>query len=121
MFCDEPGCDCRRVFFCVTSSLQQDIQAIIAWGWEDITFYAKWMGVKDPRIINELKGPALNLASPQSNLAPALLNLLRRALLTDTTYVDRVKRHYAMFRETVDDKVKAAGPRKVRKKKKRKT
>ncbi|MFY9943287.1 MAG: hypothetical protein WAK57_14010 [Desulfobacterales bacterium] len=80
------------------------------------------MGVKDPRIINELKGPALNLASPQSNLAPALLNFLRSVLLADTTYVDRVKRHYAMFRETVEDKVKvkAAGSGKVRKKKKKK-
>jgi len=122
MFCDEPGCDCRRVFFCVVSSLRQDIQAVIAWGWEDITFYAKWMGEKDPCIINDLKGPALNLASPQSDLAPELLNLLRKVLLPDTSYVERVKRHYAMFRETVDNdnKAKAIASGKIRKKRKKK-
>ncbi|WP_373499614.1 hypothetical protein [Desulfococcus sp.] len=117
MFCDEPGCDCRRVFFCIVSSLRQDIQAVIAWGWEDIKFYAKWMGESDPRIINDLKGPALNLASPQSDLAPALLNLLRKMLLMDTTYTERVKRHYAMFRKTVGKKAKAVSSGKVLKKK----
>jgi hypothetical protein len=32
MFCDEPGCDCRRVLFSVLSSLHKDVQAVIAWG-----------------------------------------------------------------------------------------
>jgi hypothetical protein len=102
MFCDEPGCDCRRVFFSVLSSLHKEVQAVIAWGWEDKEFYAKWMGDNDPIVIDELKGPALNLASPQSNLAPALLNLFRKVLLQDTPYLERVKRHYAMFREKID-------------------
>lgn len=104
MFCDEPGCDCRRVFFSVVSSLQKDIQAVIACGWEEREFYTKWMGDDDPRIINDLISPALNPASPQSNLAPALLDLFRNVLLQDTTYVERVKRHYAMFRQQVDKK-----------------
>jgi len=115
MFCDEPGCDCRRVFFSVVSSLQNDIKAVIAWGWEDKTFYRKWMGSNDPNVINELMGPVLNLASPQSDLAPALLKLLQRVLLQDSGYIERVKQHYAMFRETVDRKT----PKKMTKKKKR--
>ena len=41
MFCDEPGCDCRRVFFTVVSSLQNEIKAVIAWGWGDQKFYRK--------------------------------------------------------------------------------
>jgi hypothetical protein len=77
MFCDEPGCDCRRVFFSVVSSLQKDIQAVITWGWEEREFYVTWMGNDDPRMIRDLIGPALNLASPQSNIAPALLDLFR--------------------------------------------
>lgn len=88
MFCDEPGCDCRRAFFSVVSSLQNEIKAVIAWGWEEREFYAKWMGDNDPHVINELKGPALNLASPQSNLAPALLDLFREVLLQDPSYVE---------------------------------
>ena len=120
MFCDEPGCDCRRVFFSVVSSLQKDIQAVIAWGWEEREFYTKWMGDDDPRIINDLIGPALNLASPQSNLAPALLDLSRNVLLQDTAYVERVKRHYAMFRQEVDNKAKRVVQGKKRRKRKRK-
>ena len=120
MFCDEPGCDCRRVFFTVVSSLQNDIKAVIAWGWEDKEFYRKWMGSNDPYAINDLKGPVLNLASPQSELAPALLKLSQRVLLQDSGYIERVKRHYAMFRETVDNKTKIEIPRKKKIRKKRK-
>jgi len=115
MFCDEPGCDCRRVFFSVVSSLENDIKAVIAWGWEDKTFYCKWMGSNDPDIIKDLMGPELNLTSPQSDLAPALLKLFQRVLLQDGDYIERVKQHYAMFRKTVDKK----GPKKITQKKKR--
>lgn len=104
MFCDEPGCDCRRVFFSVVSSLQNDIKAVIVWGWEKKGFYVKWMGDSDPHVIKNLMGPVLNLSSPQSKLAPALLKLFREVLLTDNAYVQRVKRHYHMFRETVENK-----------------
>ena len=106
MFCDEPACDCRRVFFSVVSSLQNDIKAVIAWGWEDKSFYVKWMGDNDPRIINDLIGPVLNLASPQSDLAPALLKMFQKVLLQDTAYIERVKQHYIMFREKIDKKSK---------------
>lgn len=121
MFCDEPGCDCRRVFFSVVSSLQQDIKAVIVWGWEEREFYVKWMGDNDPNVIDGLKGPELNLASPQSNLAPALLHLFREVLLQDISYVERVKRHYAMFRKKIDSKPKTLVQSKKRIKKKRKT
>jgi len=108
MFCDEPGCDCRRAFFSVVSSIQKDIQAVIAWGWETREFYVKWMGDDDPVIMRGLIGPALNLASPQSNFAPALLDLFRNVLLEDAAYVDRIKRHYAMFRQKIDNKASPA-------------
>ena len=120
MFCDEPGCDCRRVFFSVVSSLQKDIQAVITWGWEDREFYVRWMGDDDPRIIRDLIGPALNLASPQSKIAPALLDLFRNVLLKDTAYVERIKRHYAMFRQKIDKKDRLAVTGKKRKKQRRK-
>jgi hypothetical protein len=106
MFCDETACDCRRVFFSVVSSLQSDIKAVIAWGWEDQNFYMKWMGDNDPRVINDLIGPVLNPASPQSDLAPALLEMFQELLLQDTAYIERVKQHYIMFREKIDNKSK---------------
>jgi hypothetical protein len=120
MFCDEPGCDCRRVLFSVLSSLHEDVQAVIAWGWEDQEFYVKWLGDNDPIVIEELKGPALNLASSQSNLAPALLDLFRKVLLQDTPYLERVKRHYAMFREEIDGNHKTTPLRNMGGKRKKK-
>ena len=33
-FCDEPGCDCRRVFLVVYSSKRNQMVAVIAYGWE---------------------------------------------------------------------------------------
>lgn len=41
MFCNEHGCDCRRVFFFVVSSVRKDVETVIAWGWEKPDFYAK--------------------------------------------------------------------------------
>jgi tetratricopeptide (TPR) repeat protein len=102
MFCDEPGCDCRRVFFSVVSSARQEIEAVVAWGWETPAFYATWMNNADPQVIAELKGPVLNLASPATSLAPALLELTRTVLLHDAQYVERVKRHYQMFRQRIE-------------------
>ena len=119
MFCNEGGCDCRRVFFYVVSSLRKDVEAVVAWGWETPDFYAKWMKDDDPQVVAELKGPTLNLASPQTPLAPAILDLCRNVLLRDQAYVERVKRHYRGFREKIDAKpVGRSRPSKVRRKRK---
>jgi hypothetical protein len=104
MFCNEEGCDCRRVFFYVVSSRRQDVEAVIAYGWESRQFYARWMGDDDPLMLAELKGPVLNMGSPQSNLAGRILELFSDVLLNDTAYMERVKRHYRMFRDEIDGK-----------------
>ena len=101
MFCDEPGCDCRRVFFTVFSSVTEQPEAVIAYGWENKKFYKKWYGHNDPQVINGLKGPILNDASPQSKLAPALLSHVTY-VLQDKNYVNRIKRHYKIFREEIE-------------------
>jgi len=110
MFCDEPGCDCRRVFFSVVSERTKDVEAVIAYGWENRQFYVDWLKDDDPDIIKDLQGPVLNLCSPQSRLAPALLSLAQKVLLQDEDYIDRIKRHYRMFRDKIDGPGKK-GPR----------
>jgi len=97
-YCEDPDCDCRRVFLSVCS--RRKVEAVIAFGWEDREFYARWMGTRDSGMVDELKGPCLNLASPQSRLAPALLALVRETLKEDA-YVARIKRHYALFKESL--------------------
>jgi hypothetical protein len=102
LFCNERNCDCRRVFFSVFSETQQRTEAIVAYGWETKAFYAKWMRDADLATLMELQGPVLNLGSPQSPLAPAILRLTEEVLLKDPVYVERIKRHYALFRQTIE-------------------
>jgi len=106
MYCDERGCDCRRVFFYVVSSLKKDkdVEAVIAYGWESPEFYARWMKDDDPEIITELQGPILNMSSPQSSLAPAILKIVKDIILQDSAYIERIKTHYKMFRDKIDRK-----------------
>ena len=117
MFCDEPGCDCRRVFFYVVSSFSEDVEAVLTYGWDKVSFYREWLRSDDPHDIAEIKGPSLNLVSPQSELAPALLDLFRRLLLPDRDFRDRVISHYQMFRDEIDKPTgkgrgRGRGPRK---------
>jgi len=111
MFCDEPGCDCRRAFFYVISPNSKEALAVIAYGWEDRAFYGRWMGSKDPRDMDELQGPVLNLLSPQSKMAPAILEAFKDFLLTDSAYVERVKEHYKVFRSSIRGKARGRASR----------
>jgi hypothetical protein len=108
-YCDEPGCDCRRVFFNVVEWRTQKTKAMIAYGWESRAFYVRWFGKDDPAIIRELQGPVLNSASAQSPVAPALLKQLGM-ILKDRQYVERLKRHYAMYRAVIDREAGHSAP-----------
>jgi len=116
-YCDEPGCDCRRVFLSVLSSCSNEIEAVIAYGWESPEFYAEWLGNDDPASIRELRGPALNRMSPQSRHAPAILKLVRDVVLRDRAYVERLKTHYRMFRDRIDEETQRKRDKRRRKRK----
>ncbi|RJP49509.1 MAG: hypothetical protein C4557_11205 [Anaerolineaceae bacterium] len=104
MYCDDPGCDCRRVFLEVHDWEREKDVAFIAYGWESKVFYRNWFRGDDPEIIRDLQGPVLNDASPQSKYAPAFLKLVKDVVLSDQAYIERLKRHYWMFKEKVDPK-----------------
>lgn len=104
LYCDDEDCDCRRVMFDVLSRKRGKSVAFIAYGWESVDFYRKWTKSGNPNIAHEMQGPVLNKLSPQSELAPALLILVRDTILKDTAYIERLKRHYQMFKEKVDPK-----------------
>ena len=101
-YCDEAGCDCRRVMFCVVSGQRQRLEAVVAYGWEDLAFYRRWLRHGNPAAAADLQGPVLNLGSPQSELAPDVLDLVGGLLRADPKFVARVKRHYRLFRDMVD-------------------
>jgi len=108
-FCTEPGCDCRRVLFAVVSTRSEKIEAVVSYGWESRDFYAQWFryadALKTPEMISEMQGPALNPLGPCSKHAPAILEMVKQIALPDVAYVERVKRHYALFREKIDVKM----------------
>ena len=101
LYCDEPGCDCRRVMIDVLrpETGWSKVWATISYGWESLDFYRKWSGSgSDP---TEVKGPYLDPLNPQTQYSPSLLNLFR-FLVQSPDYVERLQRHYQMFRESVD-------------------
>ena len=104
LYCNETDCDCRRVMFNITEAKSGEIKAVIGFGWESSEFYAKWLGRNEPAAIRELQGPALNTMSRQSTLAPVLLQQVA-LILTDEQYVERIKRHYAMYKAAVDPRL----------------
>ncbi len=101
-YCNDENCDCRRVMFNVVSHKRNSLVAVIAYGWESKAFYTKWFHYDDPEIIRELQGPILNPGSEQSEFALALLRLVQNTLLKDPAFIERLKRHYRMFKEGID-------------------
>jgi hypothetical protein len=101
LYCDKPGCDCRRVMIDVLrpETGWSKVWATISYGWESLDFYRKW-GVVDGDPI-QIKGPYLDPLNPQSKYSSALLNLFQ-FLLQSPEYVARLQRHYQKFREFVD-------------------
>jgi len=101
-YCNEAGCDCRRVFLTVLSPDHEGILATINYGWESRAFYRRWTsGPQDEEDLDELTGPVLAPMNPQSNLAPALLELFEEKV-KDPEYMERLARHYRMFKEVVN-------------------
>ena len=108
MYCADHDCDCRRVLFSVISSNTQKPVAVIAYGWESDDFYARWYnrgkpGPIEPETLADLKGPCLNWMSPQSQYANEVLRVVAGDTLRDKAYVDRLKRHYALFKKKLEE------------------
>ena len=69
-YCDEPGCDCRRVTIRVLrpETGWSKILATISYGWERADFYRKWSVAGSDPI--EMQGPGLDRLNPQTQTHP---------------------------------------------------
>lgn len=116
LYCSEEGGDCRRVYFRAVDAERSGANlAEISWGWEPLDFYQKWGSFpKTKKDAKDMKGPSLALWGEQSKLAPALLRLFRETLVTSPEFVERIQRHYALFRGKVDGRNRAALTRRSR-------
>jgi len=96
-YCDDEACDCRRVIIkVVQESPKPEIIASIDYGWEDPEFYVTWMGSDDEE--HEMAGAILEPLLPQSRHSRFFLRFFSNVVLKDPAYVERLKRHYAMFK-----------------------
>ncbi len=94
-YCNDKECDCRKVIINVVS--KNKIFATIGHGWEDLKFYEQWAGDKELAI--DVKGPILELGGIQSEYAKDFLKLFKDSLLRDYVFIERLKKHYKMFRK----------------------
>jgi len=102
LYCDEPNCDCRRVVIDVVSpATGSKIWATINYGWESVEYYERWMG--DKETARECQGARLDPLNPQTKYSPALLQLFK-LVLQDEAYVERLKRHYRLFKSDLRKK-----------------
>lgn len=98
-FCSDRGCDCRRALIeVVEESNHNTILATINFGWESANFYAQRLG-GDQESAAEIRAASLDPLNAQSDLAESLLALFRQIVRSDQAYVDRLARHYQMFKQ----------------------
>jgi len=106
LYCDEPDCDCRRVIIQVVSpTTGSKIWATISYGWESVEYYEKRLRSKDAA--RECQGASLDPLNPQTEYSLALLRLFEY-VLQDVAYVERLKRHYQLFKSDLRQKSKLA-------------
>ncbi len=82
-YCTDSTCDCRRVMLLVTDRKTGKQLASISFGFDR----------DDP-----LRGPFLDPMNRQCPIADEFLDLAKRLVLRDRSYVDRLERHYRMFK-----------------------
>lgn len=98
-YCNENNSDCRRVLINVMNpATGSKIWATINYGWESVEFYEKWIGNKKDAI--QAAEATLDPFNPQTQYSPAFLRMFQW-MLEDEAYVERLKRHYALFQQAI--------------------
>jgi len=88
-YCPDPACDCRRVMLNVAEEKNPErFLASISYGFD-----------RD----EDMAGPFLDPMNPQSQYAEALLELVERIVLSESHYVARLERHYALVKQAASD------------------
>lgn len=101
-YCDDLNCDCRRVFINVVSQGSPAvILATISYGWESPEFYKTWMGGAEPELLEMMTHPHLEIGCVQSKYADDFLELFQ-GMIKDKIYMERLIRHYFMFKGAVN-------------------
>ena len=95
LYCEDRGCDCRRVTIAVIAERKMAPIAYINLGFDSA---------------DAMAGPFLDPLNPQASYAPALLRFFTDMINSDPEYLRRLQRHYVMFKERCEGR-RYAGPR----------
>ena len=98
-FCNDKKCDCRRAFINVI--FEEGPIATIGFGWEKLEFYEKW--ADDKSMAKGLKGPIFELTGIRTKHSEDAFNLFKEVLMNDKIFLERLKKHYKMFKDSLDD------------------
>lgn len=102
-YCEDRGCDCRRVFVQVISREDPDeVLASIIFGWERESFYRRKIS-DDPDAPRNITRGWLDPINEQSQHAPEFLKLFQN-VVADAAYCLRLKRHYQLFKSTLEQR-----------------
>lgn len=99
-YCDDPECDCRRVFIQVY--LRPDAKRIVLllnYGWETPKYYQGYM-VWSAKLTRRIAAGCLDPLSPRPPYAATFLRLFREHALNDA-YRTRLNRHYTLFKASL--------------------
>jgi hypothetical protein len=91
-YCNDPGCDCRRVVLHAAVAGQQRIIAGIGYGFEP---------PKPP--FDDEPQAMLDPLNPQSELSEVVLDLFTKLVESEPSVRARFIEHYAMWKRVVDD------------------
>lgn len=98
-YCDERGCDCRRVMFSIVSERTHEIVATVSHAIELLPGWAT----------SEMGRTFLDPLNPQSDFAEALLAQVE-LVLRDEEYAARLLRHYRAVKAGLGDPVPEIAP-----------
>ncbi|MDW7728337.1 MAG: SEC-C metal-binding domain-containing protein [Candidatus Methanoperedens sp.] len=97
----------------VSDDSPEDILATINYGWESPKFYKKWMGAAaDSDMIKMMTRPILEISCRQTEYANHFLELFEE-VIKDKDYVDRLARHYFLFKGSVNEAKGGMGGKKI--------
>ena len=99
-YCDDPECDCRRVFLQVVSHAEQERALLtINYGWERPEYYQNSLQWR-AKVAREVAAGSLDPLSPRPAYAATFLKLFREHVV-DNAYKTRLKRHYKLFKASL--------------------
>ena len=97
LYCEEEDCDCRRVMLMVIEeSTPGKIWATISFGWDSPEWFTDETDMEG--LGATASGAFLDPLCPQSEHAAVFLDLFEAMITHDPAYVERLKRHYTMFK-----------------------